>query len=130
MAIPDRIDHLALSVTDFDQSIELFTGKLGMVVRRHGKHFASGKRIVMLADPKSGFKIELVERPDQPTELSHVAFRVEDVAAAHEALLAQGLESVRGPHHLDAAKADTALVRDASGMEVQIVRYEPDSPDL
>ena len=130
MAVPERIDHFALSVADFDQSIELFTTKLGMVVRRHGKHFASGNRIVMLADPTSGLKIELVERPDQPTELSHVAFRVEDVAAAHEALLAEGLNSVRGPHHLDAAKADTALLRDASGMEVQIVRYDPDSPDL
>ena len=30
-----------------------------MTVRRWGKHFASGNRIVMLADPRSGFKIEL-----------------------------------------------------------------------
>ena len=130
MAVIDQIDHFALVVPDFDERIEFFTARMGMVVRRHGKHFASGGRIVMLADPKSGFKIELVERPGKDMELSHVAFRVADVGAAHEQLLAEGLQSIRGPHHLDAAKADTALLKDASGMEVQIVRYEPDSPDL
>ncbi|MFI5265816.1 MAG: VOC family protein [Chloroflexota bacterium] len=130
MAAIDRIDHFALAVSDFDERIDFFTNTMGMTVRRHGKHFASGGRIVMLADPKSGFKIELVERPGKDTELTHVAFRVEDVPAAHEQLLAEGLQSIRGPHHLDAAKADTALLKDASGMEIQIVRYEPDSPDL
>jgi len=84
----------------------------------------------MLADPKSGFKIELVEAPDTEEKLTHVAFRVDDVPAAHEELLAQGLTSIRGPHHLDAAKADTALLKDASGFNLQIVKYEPDSPDL
>lgn len=130
MAAIDQIDHFALAVSDFDERVDFFTNKMGMTVRRHGKHFASGGRIVMLADPKSGFKIELVERPGKDTELTHVAFRVEDVSATHEQLLAEGLQSIRGPHHLDAAKADTALLKDASGMEIQIVRYEPDSPDL
>ncbi len=129
MADIDGIDHFAMAVPDFDQRIDFFT-QMGMTVRRHGKHFASGGRIVMLGDPKSGFKIELVERPGKDAELTHIAFRVDDVAAAHEELTGKGLESIRGPHHLDAAKADTALLKDPSGMEIQIVRYEPDSPDL
>jgi hypothetical protein len=50
MADIDGIDHFAMAVPDFDQRIEFFT-TMGMTVRRHGKHFASGGRIVMLGDP-------------------------------------------------------------------------------
>ncbi|MBV9119874.1 MAG: VOC family protein [Chloroflexi bacterium] len=126
----EQIDHFAMDVTDIDARVAFFTEKLGMTVRRWGTHFASGKRIVMLADPRSGFKIELIEAPDREEKLTHVAFRVSDVETAHQELVDQGLASIRGPHHLDAAKADTALLKDASGFNVQIVKYEPDSPDL
>jgi catechol 2,3-dioxygenase-like lactoylglutathione lyase family enzyme len=129
--MPDigQIDHFGMDVADIEARVAFFEG-LGMEVRRWGTHFASGNRIVMLSDPRSGFKIELVEAPDKDPRLTHVAFRVEDVSAAHEDLLSQGLTSIRGPHHLDAARADTALLKDASGFNVQIVKYEPDSPDL
>jgi catechol 2,3-dioxygenase-like lactoylglutathione lyase family enzyme len=130
MSAIEQIDHFAMDVPDIEARVEFFTSKLGMTVRRWGKHFASGNRIVMLADPKSGFKIELVEAPDKEEKLTHVAFRVDDVSAAHDELLGRGLTSIREPHHLDAAKADTALLKDASGFNVQIVKYELDSPDL
>jgi hypothetical protein len=38
--------------------------------------------------------------------------------------------SIRGPHELAAAKAVTALLQETYGLQVQIIRYEPDSIDL
>jgi hypothetical protein len=42
----------------------------------------------------------------------------------------QGFKSIRGPHVLAAAKAETALLEDQTAMQVQIIQYQPDSPDL
>ncbi len=96
---------------------------------RIGTHFASGGRIAMLADA-SGFKVELIENgSDQPT-LMHLAYRVDDVGAEYAGLLASGCESVRGPHELTAAKATTALVQDPARLQIQLISYAPDSPDL
>jgi len=83
----------------------------------------------MLADA-SGFKVELIENgSDQPT-LMHLAYRVDDVGAEYAGLLASGCESVRGPHELAAAKATTALVQDPARLQIQLISYAPDSPDL
>ncbi len=126
----EQIDHLAMGVRDIDERISFFTGVLGWTLGRRGTHIGSGGRIAFVSDPATGFKIELIETPDRQEGLMHLAFRVDDVAASRESLLTAGLEGVRGPLRLDAGKAETALLRDATGMEVQIIRYDADSPDL
>jgi catechol 2,3-dioxygenase-like lactoylglutathione lyase family enzyme len=124
------IDHIALGVKDIHERIGLFTGALGMTLKRMGTHFATGRPIAFLADPTSRFKIELIEAPHDPPGLLHVAFRVDDVEAQHRSLLAKGFQSIRGPHALGAAKATTALLEDPSGLQIQLIQYAPDSPDL
>jgi len=126
----ERIDHVAIGVKDLDERIEFFTVALGMVLKRRGTHVGSGGRIAFIADAASGFKIELIEIPDRQEGLMHFAFRVDDVAAEHQRLTGLGLSPQRGPLRLEAAKAGTALLRDASGLELQILCYDPDSPDL
>ncbi len=69
------------------------------------------------------------DRYDAPG-LLHVAYRVDDVEAEHRSLVAQGFRSLRGPHALAAAKATTALLEDPSGLQIQLIQYAPDSPDL
>ncbi len=125
----ERVDHVAIGVADLDERIQFFTEQMGMHLKRRGTHNAMGGRIAFLADA-AGFKLELIETPDRQTGLMHIAFRVDDIPAEHERLCQEGLTPLRGPLHLKAAKADTALLKDAAGMEMQIIRYEPDSPDL
>jgi hypothetical protein len=85
----------------------------------------------MLGDPASPFKVELIEtRAGEPTGLLHLAVRVDDVEAEFLRLLAAGLQPVREPHDLPAARARTALLQAASGLQVQIIQYAPDSPDI
>lgn len=124
------LDHIALGVLDIDERIAFFTQVLGLELRRIGTRHSTGSRIAMLADPVSGFKIELIETSADEQGLLHLAARVEDVESAYQELQAKGLRSVRGPHELAAAKAETALLEDASSLGIQIIRYQPDSPDL
>ena len=97
-----RLDHVALGVADLDE------------------------RLRFLAD--TSVKIELIESPDQQGFL-HLAVHVDDVRAEFDRLTAAGLTAVRAPFRLDAAKADSALVQDPAGWMIQLVHYDPDSPD-
>jgi catechol 2,3-dioxygenase-like lactoylglutathione lyase family enzyme len=124
-----QLDHVALGVHDLDERIAFLTGVLGMTLRRIGKHVKSGGRIAMIAD-LNGFKLELIELPDDEPAFQHLAYRVEDVEAAHASLVARGCTTIRGPHEIGAAKAMTALVEDPSGLQIQVITYAPDSPDL
>jgi catechol 2,3-dioxygenase-like lactoylglutathione lyase family enzyme len=129
----ERIDHLALEVSDFDARLRAMTDDLGLECTRIGRLGGDPtRRIAMLRDA-TGFKIELVEAAPgtaAPTTLAHVAWRVADVAAAHDSLCATGYESIVAPRSIEAARAESALVRTPDGLSIQLIRYEPDSPDL
>jgi catechol 2,3-dioxygenase-like lactoylglutathione lyase family enzyme len=126
-----ELDHIALGVHDFGGRCNFFVKTLGFEVRRVGKRFSTGTQIAMLVDATKHAKLELIEiQPHESTGLLHLAFRVDDVAAAYVSLQSQGLEGIREPHDLGAAKARTALLRDETGLEIQIIQYAPDSPDL
>ena len=124
-----QLDHVALGVHDLDERIAFLTGTLGMTLKRIGKHVKTGGRIAMIAD-RNGFKLELIELPNDEPGFQHLAYRVEDVEAAHASLVERGCKSIRGPHEIGAAKAVTALVEDPSGTQIQVIKYAPDSPDL
>ncbi len=124
------IDHIALRVKNLDERVAFLTGAMGMQVKRFGTQFSTGARLALLSDT-AGFKIELIESAiDEATLLLHVAYRVDDVDAVYTKLLANGCKSVRAPHDLSAAKARTALAQDSAGLEIQIIQYASDSPDL
>lgn len=124
------LDHVALGIEDMDERIQFFTQVLGFELRRQGTRTSTGSRIAFVADPRSKFKLELIETAAGERGLLHLAFQVEDVQGAYEDLLARGLKSIREPHKLAAARAETALLEDPSGLQIQIIHYSPDSPDL
>ncbi|CAN5182035.1 hypothetical protein BH11ACT7_BH11ACT7_35950 [soil metagenome] len=118
-----RLDHVALQVRDFDDRVAALQ-RLGMTVRRFGVLSSDpSRRIAMLADSR-GFKLELVESGDDG--FAHLAFEVESVA---DAIDGTGLTVDRPPYRLEAARADSAMLSDPGGLTVQLVRYDPDSPD-
>lgn len=131
----ERIDHVALVVADFDAVVRTFTDALGLRCARIGRLGRDGtRRIAMIADG-TGFKLELIEAPadavDPPSaRFDHVALRAHDVDASHDRLLAEGFTAHFAPRRLEPAHARTALLREPSGIDVQIVRYDDTSPDL
>lgn len=126
----DSVDHFALGVDDFEGRCRFFTQTLGMELKRRGTRHSTGKQIAMLAFPGSEFKIELIETSGEETGFIHLAYRVADLDAAYQKLLAEGLMTLREPHDLSAAKARTALLQDQTGLKIQIIEYAADSPDL
>lgn len=129
----ERIDHVAIVVPDFDATVASLTTALGLRCARIGRLGRDGsRRIAMIADG-TGFKLEIIEAPaDGATgaELDHVAVRVLDVDASHEHLVGAGFAEERAPRRLEPAHARTALLTEPSGLQVQIIRYDPTSPDL
>lgn len=127
-----KFDHVAVEVNDFDTRVESFTTEIGLRLIRHGVRHSTGQRIAMLGDD-TGVKIELIEaEADKPT-FAHVAFRAEEADAvdgAEAELVNSGWSVVSGAHDLKAAKARTTLLVDDGGLHVQVIAYEPDSPDL
>jgi catechol 2,3-dioxygenase-like lactoylglutathione lyase family enzyme len=124
-----QLDHVALGVRDLDERIAFLTGTLGMTLKRIGTHMKTGGRIAMIAD-QAGFKLELIEVPPSEPLFQHLAYRVADVEAAYASLVAQGCRGLRSPAPIPPAKAMSALVEDQTGVQIQVIKYAPDSPDL
>ncbi len=113
-----------------DHYIETLEKLGGLRLIRRGTVGRTGHRMAMLGDG-SGMKLELIEDPaaDAP-RLLHLAFRSDDVAGACEALPRNDWTLLHGPNVLPAAHALSALFRDSAGLHLQIIDYEPSSPDL
>ncbi|KKC25861.1 VOC family protein [Sphingomonas sp. SRS2] len=126
-----RIDHFALGVSDIEQAIAHFESVAGLKLIRRGTLGRTGGAMAMIGDG-TGMKIELVETPDATTPtLLHIAFRSDDVASDAIAVEGKaGLSLQRGPNPLPAASALSALFSRPDGLEVQIIQYEADSPDI
>ena len=127
-----KFDHVAIEASDFDERVQTLVNDVGMTLIRHGIRYSTGQRIAMLGD-ETGVKIELIESDADEPRFAHVAFRADEPAAVDEAeagLVEAGWSAVNPAHDLAAAKARTTLVTDHGGLHVQVIAYEPDSPDL
>ena len=127
-----KFDHVAIEVNDFDGRVDSLVHNLGMTLVRHGIRYSTGQRIAMLGD-ETGVKIELIESDADEPAFAHVAFRADEAAAVDDAeagLVEAGWSTVNPVHDLAAARARTTLLADRGGLHVQVIAYEPDSPDL
>lgn len=128
----ERIDHVALEVRDFDDTIARLEGALGMHCVRVSTSMRDPSRRIAMVRDRAGFALEIIEAPSWhrgPPILDHVAFRVADVDDSYRALHGTGYTSQMTPRRIEAAQADTAVLADQGGLVVQVVRYDPDSPD-
>jgi catechol 2,3-dioxygenase-like lactoylglutathione lyase family enzyme len=113
-----EIDHIALAVPDLDEQVDRLTSAFGMVVEGRSDSFA------VVADPRSGLKIELSRSDDSQVHFRHLGFRAEDVDSAHESLVKAGMESREAPHRRSFARMYTSFLEQPGGFEVQLVKYD------
>ena len=90
---------------------------MGLIVELQGDGYA------VVVDPGSGFEIELNEEPGE-AHFWHIGFISDDVDAAHEKVVAEGVSSTEPPHRRDFARMRTAFLKDANGLEYQLVDYD------
>ena len=125
-----RLDHIAIEVADLDGFIDKLIATGGMRLLRRGTAKRTGQRLAMVGDAM-GVKFELIENPATPApRYLHVAFRSPDVAQSLAGLVDRGWRHERGPFALEEAKAQSGLVSDGNGFEVQVLTYDPASPDI
>jgi len=118
MPTTPSFDHIALTVPDLDAQVERLAGAFGMVVQSRSERFA------LVADPASGLKLELSRSDDVEVHFRHLGFRTEDVDSAHESLVEAGMEVSESPHRRDFARMYTSFLKQAGGLEVQLVKYD------
>jgi predicted enzyme related to lactoylglutathione lyase len=125
-----RMDHVAIEVANLDLRIERLCRTGGMRLLRRGENKRTGARLAMVGDA-TGMKLELIENPEahEPRFL-HIAFRSGDIDASLAALVDQGWEKLRGPIELAEAEASSILMKDDEGFELQVLSYQPTSPDI
>ena len=116
--ITPGIDHIALTVPDLDEQIERLTTAFGMVVESRFGDFA------LVSDPVSGLKLELGRSADSEVHFRHFGFRADDLDAAHDDLVAAGMESSEAPHRRDFARMYPSFLRQPGCVEVQLVKYD------
>jgi catechol 2,3-dioxygenase-like lactoylglutathione lyase family enzyme len=111
-------DHIALTVPDLDEQVERLTASFGMVVQSRSERYA------LVADPASGFQIELSRSDDSQVHFRHLGFRADDVDSAHLALVEAGMQSSEAPHRREFARMYTSFLKEPGGLEVQLVKYD------
>jgi catechol 2,3-dioxygenase-like lactoylglutathione lyase family enzyme len=85
-----RVGRVIIPVADQDAALAFFTGALGFEVRIDGT-FGDGQRWIEVAPPGAETSIALV--PQGMSAGIEVSLVSGDIAADHEALRAQGIES-------------------------------------
>lgn len=125
-----RFDHVAIEVGPFDEVVEALVASGALRVVRVGIMRRTGLRIAMLGDG-TGVKIEIIESSDAAApRLAHIAFRSGDVAGSIRHLEERGWQVLFGPHGLEAAQAETALLQSQHQLNLQVIRYDDSSPDI
>ena len=127
-----RFDHVALEVGDIENTVQNLKKATGLEVLREGSRYSTGQRIVMLGD-ETGIKIELIESDLTKPTFAHIAFRVDGPASvdlAADSMLSAGWAVKTLPHDLPHAKARSTLLVDEGGLQVQVIAYSSDSPDV
>ena len=118
MAKTSRFDHIAIAVPNLDEEVERLTAAFGMVVQGRAEGYA------LLADPVSGFKIEMNKSDGGEARFRHLGFRSADVDGEHKALLDAGMAEVQAPHRNKYSGMHTSFLREANGLEFQLVKYD------
>jgi catechol 2,3-dioxygenase-like lactoylglutathione lyase family enzyme len=118
MTTTPALDHIAFNTPDLDALVDRLTGAFGLVVEARTEHFA------VLADPASGLKLELGRSGDAEVHFRHLGFRTDDVDGAHRTLLEAGMEASHAPHRRDFARMYTSFLKEAGGLELQLVKYD------
>jgi catechol 2,3-dioxygenase-like lactoylglutathione lyase family enzyme len=106
------MDHISLAVPDVPAQVDFFTQVMGMTELRRTEEFG------LVADPHSGFRIEMARSEGAETKFLHIGFQVGSADQAYQQLTEAGLETVHAPHKRFAGL--TAFVRDHAGLEIQV----------
>jgi lactoylglutathione lyase len=120
--------HTRLKVRDMERSIAFYRQHFNMVCRDR-KTSPRGSQLAFMTMPGSPTELELAYLPwdpdfQLPEDIFHLAFRVEDMAAAMASLQAAGVKITEEPSgRRDGGQM--AFIEDPDGYEIELLSYAP-----
>ena len=121
-----KLLHTRYRVNDIERSVQFYVDALGLTpTRRHTS--PRGAQLVFLATPNSAEEIELCQMPGGATpvqvqsDLTHLAFEVEDLAAFAAELQAKGYALSDGPTRTSSGSL-IAFIDAPEGYEVELIQ--------
>jgi catechol 2,3-dioxygenase-like lactoylglutathione lyase family enzyme len=146
MGIVERLDHIAVTVSDLDRSLAFYTNVLGL--REAGRHLLEGETISTMTG-KSGVVMQVVRlaTPDGSRVLldlqqylspkglvsnaqlgmanhSHFCFEVRDIQKAYRELQAKGVSFVSAPVTFGLEEpVKVVFLKDPDGFILELVEY-------
>lgn len=121
-----KLLHTRYRVNDIERSVKFYQAALGLTVsRRHTS--PRGAQLVFLATPNSDEEIELCQMPAGATpvqvqsDLTHLAFEVDDLAAFATELKSKGYELSDGPTQTSSGSV-IAFIDAPEGYEVELIQ--------
>lgn len=119
------IDHIELIVRDFDEYVD-FLKTLGFKELTHTGHHGKSAELQAPGENQPIFEIHQATG-EEVIGVNHIAFKVDDVNAAHEVLGNTNINSNK-PNYVEATGRTTINLRDPDGWRMQLVdakRAEP-----
>ena len=119
------IDHIELIVREFEEYVA-FMKTLGFEELTRTSHH--GKSVELKAPGEGQPIFEIHEATgEEVIGVNHIAFRVEDVHAAHAALAATNIK-LKQPNFVESTGRTTVNLRDPDGWRMQLVDSKRESP--
>jgi lactoylglutathione lyase len=121
-----KLLHTRYRVNDIEHSVKFYQDALGLTVsRRHTS--PRGAQLVFLSTPNSAEEIELCQMPagappvQVQSDLTHLAFEVDDLRAFAVGLKAKGYELSDGPTTTGSGSL-IAFIDAPEGYEVELIQ--------
>ena len=121
-----KLLHTRYRVNDIERSVKFYQDALGLTVSRR-RTSPRGAQLVFLATPNSDEEIELCQMPAgaEPvkvqSDLTHLAFEVDDLAAFAVTLKGKGYELSDGPTATSSGSV-IAFIDAPEGYEVELIQ--------
>ena len=120
-----RLNHVGISVANFDEALDFYTAKMGFRLAFTIPDAPGQPRAAYLQVSRETF-VELLEAtPARPPGFVHVGFEVDDMNAA-AARLKQANVKVAAPR-VGRTKATVAEVEVPDGVNVELLQFGPES---
>jgi lactoylglutathione lyase len=120
-----KLLHTRMRVNDLERTVKFYQDALGLTVSRRNTS-PRGAKLAFLKTPNSDEEIELCQLPNSPSvevqpDLMHLAFAVDDVAAATAELARKGYQ-LSGESITTSSGATIAFLDAPEGYEVELIQ--------
>ncbi|WP_372880349.1 lactoylglutathione lyase [Psychromonas sp.] len=123
--------HTMIRVIDLEQSIEFYTGVLGMSVLNRSENSEYRYTLVFVgyADQADGTTIELTynwdtKQYDMGNAFGHIALGVDDIYAACDKIKASGGKVTREPGPVKGGTTHIAFITDPDGYQIELIQAD------